>query len=169
MTSLQESMSEFRKMLKTSELPHAYRGLMDFMLGLRNYLSQKYAGRFSASSFYQGFMDMSYFAFTPDSLKALGLKVAIVFVYETFRFEVWLAANNKKIQEQYWNIVRESGWDKFRIVPSIQGYDSILEHVLDDDPDFGDPQALMEKIEKGALEFFVDLEKFFMNKKLIVK
>jgi hypothetical protein len=161
MTSLQESMSEFRKMLKTSDLPHAYRGLMDFMLGLRNYLSQKHSGRFSASSFYQGFMDMSYFAFTPDSLKALGLKVAIVFVYETFRFEVWLAANNKKTQEQYWNLVRESGWEKYRIVPAIQGYDSILEHILADDPDFSDPHALSMEIEDGIFAFIDDVERFF--------
>jgi len=160
MTVLQESMNDLRKMLESGALPKAYRGLMDFMQGLRNHLSQKYAGRFSVSSFYQGFMDMSYFAFTPDSLKALGLKVAIVFVFETFRFEVWLAANNKKTQEKYWNIIRESGWDKYRVVPAIQGYDSILEHVLADDPDFSDPQALSNLIEDGLFDFIQDVESF---------
>jgi len=42
-------------------------------------------------------------------------------VYETFQFEVWLAANNKMIQKQNWDLIRQSYWDKYRIVPAIQG------------------------------------------------
>jgi hypothetical protein len=126
MFETQHPMSEFKKLLASGTLQKEYQELVSFMMSLRNHLSQKYAGRFSTSSFYQGYMDMSYFAFTPETLRAIGLKIAIVFVYETFRFEVWLAANNKKVQKKYWNLVRECGWEKFRVAPAIQGYDSIL-------------------------------------------
>ena len=34
---------------------------------------------------------MTYFALFPASLKCRGLKVTIVFNYEAFRFEAWLA------------------------------------------------------------------------------
>lgn len=161
MSETQNQMSEFKKLLTSGTVQKAYQELVQFMLGLRNHLSQKYAGRFSTSSYYQGYMDMSYFAFTPETLRALGLKIAIVFVYATFRFEIWLAANNKKIQEKFWNLIRESGWEKYRIVPAIQGYDSILEHVLADDPDFSDPQALSKLMEDGILSFIADIESFF--------
>jgi len=59
MSPLQKSMNEFREMLEIDTLPQAYRGLMHFLLGLRNHLNQKYTERFSVSNFYQGFMNMS--------------------------------------------------------------------------------------------------------------
>ena len=86
-----------------------------------------------------------------------------MFVYETFRFEVWLPASNKKIQEEYWQLIKTSCWDKYRLVPEIQGYDSIIENVLVDDPDFSDPIAIEARIEKGTPEFIGDVEHFFVE------
>jgi len=160
MAATQNQMSEFKELLATGTIQKAYQELVSYMMGLKNTLSQKYSESFSTGSLYQGYMDMSYFAFTPEILRALGLKIAIVFVYEPFRFEVWLAANNKKIQKKYWNLIRERSWDKYRVVPAIQGYDSILEHVLVDDPDFSDPQALSRLIEDGLIAFIHDIESF---------
>ena len=39
---------------------------------------------------------MTYFALFPDALKKHNLKLATVFNYQTFRFEVWLAARNRQ-------------------------------------------------------------------------
>jgi hypothetical protein len=160
MAATQNQMSEFKDLLATGTIQKAYQELVSYMMGLKNTLSQKYSGSFSTGSLYQGYMDMSYFAFTPETLRALGLKIAIVFVYEPFRFEIWLAANNKKIQEKYWNLIRERSWDKYHVVPAIQGYDSILEHVLVDDPDFSDPQALSKLIDDGLFDFIHDVESY---------
>ncbi|HOH08780.1 MAG TPA: hypothetical protein PLF89_14745 [bacterium] len=46
---------------------------------------------------YQGYLDMTYFEFFPDKLKKCDLKLAIVFNYQAFRFEVWLAARNRQV------------------------------------------------------------------------
>ena len=73
---------------------------------------------------------------------------------------MWLAANNKKIQEEYWQLIKARGWGKYRLVPAIQGYDSIIEKVLEDDPDFTDSAVLEARIEKSALEFIMDVEQF---------
>ncbi len=158
-----ENMREFRELAKSGRIAKAYLELISFMTSLKNRLSQKYANSFTTGSFYQGYMDMTYFPFTPESLRNRGLKIAIVFVYETFRFEVWLAANNKKIQEEYWQMIKASGWDKYRLVPAIQGYDSIIEMVLESNPDFGEPDALETRIENGVLEFIADVEQFFVE------
>lgn len=162
-----ENMSEFRELAKSGRIAKAYLELISFMMSLKNRLSQKYANSFTTGSFYQGYMDMTYFPFTPESLRNRGLKIAIVFVYESFRFEVWLAANNKKIQEENWQLIKASGWDKYRLVPAVQGYDSIIEMVLDSGPDFSEPDALEARIENGVLAFIADVEQFFVEQGLM--
>ena len=88
---------------------------------------------------------MTYFSFTPKALIDRKLKIAIVFLYESFRFEIWLAGANKQVQEKYWGLIKKSGWNKYRVVPTIQGFDSIIEHIAVDNPDFGDLDTLQRK------------------------
>lgn len=74
---------------------------------------------------------MTYFSFYPKSLGHKKLKIAIVLIYESMRFEVWLAGYNKQVQsKKYWKIFKKSAWNKYRIVPTIKGADSIIEHTL---------------------------------------
>jgi hypothetical protein len=155
-------MAEYRSLLERGGIQKAYQGLMKFVMDLRTRLEKKYPD-YSVSGIYQGYMDMTYFAVVPESLKDRRLKIAIVFVYDTFRFEVWLAGANKRVQAEHWKKIRDSGWDKYRLVPTTKGADSIVEHVLADNPNFGDPAALMEQIERGTLEFIRDVEGFLSS------
>lgn len=160
MATFQQSMQEFKQQLAASSLPQAYQGLMEYILGLRTHLQNKYPGQFMSGSLYTGYMDMTYFSLTPRSLQERKLKIAIVFVYQTFRFEVWLAAANKQVQSHYWQLFKRSGWQHYPLLPDIKGQDSIIEHVLADDPDFGDLDALTARIETGTLEFIEKIEAF---------
>jgi hypothetical protein len=160
MDSLKESMSEYRRQLKKGTIQMAYRGLMDYIMGLRSYFEKKYPDYSVSGSIYFGYMDMTYFSFFPKSLKLRGLKVGIVFVYERFRFEVWLFGSNKGIQAKYWKMFKESNWNKYRIPPTTKGVDSILENTLVENPDFSDPDALTQQIERGTLRFIEDVENF---------
>ena len=99
--------------------------------------------------------------FFPKSLRPRKLKIAIVFLHEAFRFEVWLSAVNKKFQTKYWKLVKETNWNKYCIPSSLEGVDSTVECVLVDNPDFSDLDALTKQIEKGTLEFVKDVEGFF--------
>lgn len=83
-----------------------------------------------------------------------------MFIHETCRFEVWLSAINKQVHVRYWDYFKQSGWDKFRLVPSVQGADSILEQVLDGHLDFLDLDALTQKIESGTVKFINDVAGF---------
>ena len=158
MRSFQESMIEYRKQLEKGAIQVAYKGLMDYFSSLRVYFKKKYPTFSVSGSIYFGYMDMTYFAFFPASLKQRKLKVGIVFLHEAFRFEVWLFGNNKKIQKKYWDLFKEKGWTKYHIPLNLKGVDSILEHILVDNPDFSDLDVLIEQIEKGTLEFIENVK-----------
>jgi hypothetical protein len=155
-----ESMIEYKKQLEKGAIIEAYRGLMDYFNVLRLHFKKKYPEHSVSGSVYYGFMDMTYFAIFPKSLKRRKLKIAIVFVHDTFRFEVWLSGANRKVQTEYWSLIRESGWKKYHITSPAIGIDSILDHILVDNPDFSDLGSLTKQIERGTLKFTTDVEAF---------
>jgi len=160
MESFQENINEYRKQLKKGLIQKAYRGLMETVMDLRTHFKNKYPEYSVSGGIYYGYMDMTYFACFPESLKRRKLKVAVVFIHEPFRFEAWLAGTNKQVQSRYWKLFRESGWNKYRIPSSTRGTDSILECILADNPDFSDPEALTKQIESGTLRFIRHVEGF---------
>ena len=160
MLSFQESIQDYKKQLERGTLQQAYKGLMEYILELRTHFKTKYPDYFVSGSIYFGYMDMTYFAFFPDSIKQRGLKVAIVFIHETCRFEVWLAGYNKQVQTKYWQLMKESHWNQYPLVPTPEGVDAIIEHVLVADPDFSDLDALTGQIERESLKFIQDVERF---------
>ncbi len=159
MESFNQYMNEYKKEMKKGIITKAYKGLMEYVMDLRTHFKNKYPGYF-VSGLYYGYMDMTYFSFSPESLKDRKLKIAIVFIHDTVRFEVWLSGQNKEIQKAYWKLFKENNWDKYAIVPTTEGVDSIIEHVLIDNPDFSDLDKLTNQIEDGALKFIGDVEEF---------
>ena len=160
MASFPEHMHKYRKQLKKGYLQEAYKGLMKYIMDLRLHLKNKYPDYSVSESIYSGYMDMTYFSFFPKSLKRRKLKIAIVFVYDTFSFEVWLAGYNKQVQTEYWKLVRGSDWNKYHIASTTKDVDFIVEHVLVDNPDFSDLDTLTKQIERGTLNFIKDIENF---------
>ena len=160
MGSFQESLNEYRRQLEKGVIQKAYRGLMDYIMGLRTYFENKYPDYSVSGSIYFGYLDMTYFSFFPESLKRRGLKVGIVFVHNTFRFDVWLFGYNKGVQAKYWRLFKESAWDKHNVPSTTTGVDFIVEGVLVENPDFNDLDALTKQIEEGTLKFIADVETF---------
>jgi len=158
MASFHENMNEYKKQLRRGAVQKAYQGLMDYIMGLRSYFENKYPDYSVSGNIYFGYMDMTYFAFFPKTLKQRKLKVGIVFVHEAFRFEVWLFGYNKSVQAKYWKLFKESSWSKYRVPSTIEGVDSILEGILIENPDFIDLDALTKQIERGTLKFIEDVE-----------
>jgi hypothetical protein len=163
MKSFNKFMIEYRKQLNRGYIQEAYRGLMDYIMGLRVFFKNKYPEYFVSGNIYYGYMDMTYFSVIPESLKIRKLKIAIVFIHDEFRFEVWLGGYNKQIQNKYWKLFKERGWNKYHIVPSTKGVDSILEYILVDKPDFSDLEGLTKCIEEGTLKFIKDIENFLVG------
>ncbi len=160
MKPFHEYMNEYRKQMEKGDIKKAYKGLMEYIMELRLYFKNKYPDYFVSGSIYHGYMDMSYFSFFPESLKIRKLKVAIVFIHDTFRFEVWLVGYNKRVQTKYWKLFKESDWNKYRIPSTTKGVDSIIEYSLVENPDFSDLDTLKKQIESGTLKFIKDIEDF---------
>lgn len=160
MEAFHKYIDDYRKQMIKGDIKKTYKGLMDYMMNLRTDFKNKYPDYFVSGNIYYGYMDMTYFSFIPESLKSRNLKIAIVFIHDTIQFEVWLAGYNKQIQAKYWKFFKESSWDKYRIPPTTDGVDSIMEHTLVADPDFSDLKSLTEKIENGSLKFIEDVETF---------
>ncbi len=156
-------MKEYRNQMEKGVIQQAYRGLMDYIMGLRSHFEKKYPDYLVSGSIYFGYMDMTYFSFFPKSLKIIGLKVGIVFVHKDFKFEVWLFGYNKRIQSKYWKLFKDSGWSKYRIPPTTKGFDSILEGVLVENTNFSDFDDLTKQIERGTLSFIEDIENFLLK------
>jgi hypothetical protein len=160
MKSFNDSIIEYRKQIEKGDIKVAYKGLIGYIMDLRLSIKDKYPDYSVSGSIYQGYMDMTYFALFPESLKVKKLKIAIVFIYDTFRFEVWLAGYNKQVQAKYWKLFKESHWNKYSIPATTKGADSILEFVLIDNPDFSDSDALTVEIERGTKNFINDVMTF---------
>jgi hypothetical protein len=160
MSSLNQDLSEYRNQLQQGHIQRAYRAVIDTLNKLRSQFKDHHSEYTFPGSLYAGYMDMSYFSITDKELKARELKIAVVFLHEAFRFEVWLAGVNKQVQAQIWQLIREKGWTKYPLVTSVQGADAIIEHVLVVEPDFSDLSALTAQIESQTVDFIKDCTAF---------
>jgi hypothetical protein len=158
-TTLASDLRELREQLAKGSIQRAYPAIVGFMSRLRAHFASTQGER-AVSGLYQGYFDMTYFAFFPPALKSRDLKLAIVFDYEAFGFEVWLAARNRKVQRQYWELLRDSGWSTYRVVEPAAGIDAIVEHDITDAFDLDDPEGLTRRIEEAVAGFLGDLESF---------
>jgi len=166
MASFHEYIVEYREQMKKGAVQKTYRGLMEYVMSLRTYFQGKYPDYFVSGSIYFGYMDMTYFAISPKSLKERGLKIALVFIHDTFRFEAWLAGANRKTQKKYSKLLKESAWDKYHLVPAAKGVDAILEHVVAYNPDFINLDALTVQIDRETSRFTRDVEDFLANRSI---
>jgi len=157
---MQNNLQEFHEQLKKGAIQPAYRFLLDYILRLRTHFKNEFTDCDVPGNVYQGYMDMTYFSIIPPSLKQHKLKIAVVFLYDAFRFEVWLSGYNRQVQAKYWQLFRDRGWEPYRLVVDPLKADAILEHILVAEPDFTNPDALTRQIECGSRDFITDMENF---------
>ena len=156
MDTLNSCISEYTNQLSKGQIQKAYKGIMTFMSSLRADLESKYPD-YAMSTLYFGYMDMTYFAFTPPQLRQKKLKIAIVYLHEENRFEVWLAGNNRQIQAEYNALLSQRELGKYALSQINPGVDAIIAYSIIEKPDFDDPDSLKAQIETGTMEFIHDI------------
>src|SRR5262245_7563436 len=158
----QDDMEEFRRLLEKGSIQKAYRALLSYMMRLRGHFDNNLADC-AVSDLYQGYMDLTYFAVFPTLLKQHNLKIAVVFNYDAFRFEAWLAGRNRSVQQHYWELFKSRPWPKYRVLTPATGVYSILECDLASDFDLDEPDALTSIIETTTVAFINDIERFLSD------
>ncbi len=159
MNTLDKDIRELQKRLRDGSIQRAYRGLISQMSRLRAVFAEE-RGERAVSRVYQGCFDMTYFALFSDELEERNLKLAVVFNYETFGFEVWLAARNRKIQGRYWRLFRDTGYTRHRLVEPAVGIDAIVTAVLAAHCSVEDEDSLTTNIVEGVTAFERDIVSF---------
>ena len=156
MSSLGDCVKEYAIQLSKGQIQTAYRGIMTFMSDLKSSLEHKYSD-FTASAVYLGYLDMTYFAFTPSSLRDRRLKIAIVYLHKECRFESWLAGNTRQIQAEYVEMLSRKDLGRYVLSQIRPGVDSIIASSIVEQPDFDDPDELKKHIEVKTMEFVEDM------------
>jgi hypothetical protein len=106
-------MDAFHEQINAGSIQKAYKALLGYMMDLRVRFKNR-CPSYAISGLYQGYMDMTYFAVVPESFKHRNLKIAIVFNYQAFRFEAWLAGTNRQVQRKYWELFKDGRWTEYR-------------------------------------------------------
>ena len=65
------------------------------------------------------------------------------------RFEIWLLGNTISVQKSYWASLKKSKWNKEKT--EMPKY-SILEAIIEEEPNFDELSLLSQKIEKRLVE-----------------
>ncbi len=156
MDTLNTHIREYTQQLSKGHIQKAYKGLMTFMSSLRAQLESQYP-QYSTSALYFGYMDMTYFAFTPPALKNKKLKIALVYIHEIGRFEAWLGGSNRKIQAETIDLLKGKDTGSYQLSQVSPGVDSIIETILVEQPDFDQPDQLKQQIENRLIQFIQDI------------
>jgi len=153
MDTLNTCLAEYKHQLLKGDIQKAYRGIMEYMKELKNTFSAKYPDYSVSGNLYQGYMDMSYFSFTPAWLTKKKLKIAVVFLHDKICFEIWLCGVNKNVQKKYWEFFKRNNSAGYKIPNDFKNSDSILESTLVENPDFDKREILTAIIERGVIDF----------------
>jgi hypothetical protein len=103
---------------------------------------------------------MTYLPVTTEILKSNVLKVAIVFNYTKFQFEIWLSAVNRKKRDELLNLIFKSKWNKYKTVENNENADAIVEFKIKGTDEFGDKNKIVSIIAREATKFIDEIESF---------
>lgn len=156
MESLQQCVKEYTELVQAGRIATAYKGIMTFMTGLERFLAAQHP-ECNATALYFGYMDMTYFAFTPPVLAAKKLKIAIVYLHDLGLFELWLGGANRKVQAEYIDLLTSRPHDGYMLSAVSPGVDSIIESRIAERPDFDQPEELMRLLERRWTGFVEDI------------
>ena len=149
MKNLNHYVAIYKEQLKKGDILIAYNELVKFVMQLRVDFKKKLSKQYSFSGILHGYMDYTYFYYTNEFLKSKKLKLGVVLNHVEMRFEIWLLGNTLAVQKNYWDLLKESKWNKGKT--EMPQY-SILEVIIDNEPDFDELPLLSQHIEKRMIE-----------------
>ncbi|MFK7904387.1 MAG: hypothetical protein AB8B69_04640 [Chitinophagales bacterium] len=149
MKNLNHYVAIYKEQLNKGDILIAYNELVKFVMKLRVDSIKRLSDHYSFSGILHGYMDYTYFYYTNEFLKSKKLKLGLVLNHVEMRFEIWLLGNTIAVQKNYWGLLKESKWNKDKI--EMPKY-SILEVIIENQPDFDELPLLAQNIEKKMID-----------------
>jgi hypothetical protein len=149
MKNLNHYVAIYKEQLKKGDILIAYNELIKFVMKLRVDFIKQLSKQYSFSGILHGYMDYTYFYYTNDFLKSKKLKLGLVLNHVEMRFEIWLLGNTIAVQKNYWDLLKESRWNKDKV--EMPKY-SILEVIIEGQPNFDELPLLSQNIEKKMID-----------------
>lgn len=149
MKNLNHYVAVYKEQLDKGDILIAYNQLVKFVMKLRVDLIKSLSDQYSFTGMLHGYMDYTYFYYSNEFLKAKKLKLGLVLNHLEMRFEIWLLGNTIKTQKAYWELLKTSKWNQNKT--EMPKY-SILEAIIENEPDFDNLPLLAEKIEKQLIK-----------------
>ncbi len=149
MKDLNKYVSIYQDQLKKGDILIAYNELVKFVMNLRTEFIKNLSDQYSFAGILHGYMDYTYFYYSNEFLKSKKLKLGLVLNHMEMRFEIWLLGNTKPIQQKYWELSKNTKWNKDNA--EMPKY-SILESVIVEKPDFDNFDKLSEQIETKMVQ-----------------
>ena len=143
MKKLNDYVAVYKEQLDKGDILIAYNALVKFVMKIRADFSKQLSSHYSFANILHGYMDYTYFYYSNDYVKSKKLKFGLVLNHLEMRFEIWLLGNTIPVQKEYWELLKDSKWNKDR--NTMPQY-SILEAVIVGQPDFNDLDQLSEEI-----------------------
>lgn len=153
---VQKSIEIYKEQLSYGYIQTAYITLTKYVAELKGKISKNY----STSNIGFGYLDYTYFYFTNDDIKNKSLKFALVLNHEKMQFELWLCARTADVQKQYWNLLKNSKWNKN--INEMPKY-SVLEVVLENQIDFNDKENMTKNIINRSLSLLLEIQEYLQS------
>lgn len=153
---ISKSIEIYQKQLVQGDIQLAYSALMKYVAELKAKFPQLY----STGNISFGYLDYSYFPFFNEYFRSHKLRFGIVLNHKEMQFELWLMGQNASIQKEYWEIFRNTEWNKdIKIMPEY----SVLEVCLEDKIDFKDKENMTKTILSKSISLAMEIQRFIEN------
>ena len=158
-STISKSIQIYREQLENGYIQEAYLKLMKYISELKTKFSKEYkTGNISF-----GYLDYTYFPFFNEYLRESKLRFGIVLNHKKMQFELWLMGQNASIQQKYWDILKNTKWNKgIDVIPKHY----ILEVCLANNVNFDNKEKMTISILKRARSLSKEIQSYLENQKL---
>lgn len=146
----------YKNQLIQGDIRRAYVLLIKYM----GELKAKFPEQYSTGNISLGYLDYTYFSFFNMYLRQHKLRFGIVLNHMKMRFELWLMGQNASVQQKYWELLKNTDWNKN--VNTTPQY-SVLEVCLESDIDFSNKDFMTDRIFSNAISLAEEIQDFLVG------
>lgn len=146
----------YKNQLIQGDIRRAYVLLIKYM----GELKAKFPEQYSTGNISLGYLDYTYFSFFNMYLRQHKLRFGIVLNHMKMRFELWLMGQNASVQQKYWELLKNTDWNKN--VNTMPQY-SVLEVCLESDIDFSNKDFMTDRIFSNAISLAEVIQDFLVG------